>query len=104
MIPYRVSVLAPIATNHTSHEVKLYATFAETDNEALCNVSGMMPDGWRVDRVSGLLSRLEVDRFRLAFGEVREISSFVVDSVLIPENALYDRQEKRKSAINRKSN
>ncbi|TXM69970.1 hypothetical protein [Methylobacterium sp. WL120] len=89
MIPYRVSVLAPNTGADKTHDIKLYAAFAESDEEALRAVSDAMPAGWRVDRVAGLLSRFEVERLRLAHGEVREVSSFTIDGLFLPEEALY---------------
>ncbi|MCJ2079400.1 hypothetical protein MKK68_27860 [Methylobacterium sp. E-016] len=94
MIPYRVSVLAPNADDDRSHKVMVFGTYADTDGEALRTVSGAMPDGWRVDRIAGLLSRAEVEQLRLAHGEVREVSSFTIDGLLTPEDALYASQER----------
>ncbi|WP_210249403.1 hypothetical protein [Methylobacterium sp. WL93] len=79
--------MAPDANDQRSHEVKLYATYAETDDDALHTVSDMMPDGWRVDRIVGLLSRVEVERLRLSHGEVREVSSFTIGGLFLPEDA-----------------
>ncbi|MCJ2007750.1 hypothetical protein [Methylobacterium sp. J-092] len=89
MIPYRVSVLALDANDRRSHEVKLFATYAETDDDALHTVSDVMPDGWRVDRIVGLLSRVEVERLRLSHGEVREVSSFTIGGLFLPEDTEY---------------
>ena len=88
MIPYRVSVLAPNAREDQTHDIKLYATFAESDDEALRTVADVMPNGWRVDRVAGMLSRVEVERLRLAHGEVREVSSFTINGLFLPVEAL----------------
>lgn len=89
MIPYRVSVLAPNSREDKTHDIKLYATYAVNDEEALRTVSDAMPDGWRVDRVAGLLSRVEVERLSLSHGEVREVSSFTIDGLFLPEDVLY---------------
>lgn len=89
MIPYRVSVFVPNGHDRGPCEIKLYGTFAGSDDEALRAVSESMPDGWRVDRIVGLLSRFEVERLRLARGEVREVSSLAEDDRFLPEEALY---------------
>ncbi len=88
MIPYRVSVLAPNTHDRRSYEIKLYGTYAENDDEALRTVSEVMPDGWQVDRIAGLLSRVEVEHLDLAYGEVRQVSACVIDGLILPEDAL----------------
>lgn len=87
MIPYRVSVWAPRGSSGAVEDIKLYGTYAECDDEALRIVADVMPGGWRVDRIAGLMARAEVESLRLAPGEVRELSSFAIEDLLLDDQA-----------------